>query len=133
TPTRKTLPSKLQMVPCWATAEFHRVVDQGFEYRLEIERRSADHLQHFSRGGLLFQRLPQAAIARLQLSEQAHILNSDYRLVRKSLEQGDLVSREAASFAASHPNRSDGHVVTEHRHDHPASEATDASEDPLAL
>src|SRR5262249_59719841 len=46
-------------------AEFHRVVDQGFEYRLEIERRSADRLQDLGRGGLLFECLCQVLVSPL--------------------------------------------------------------------
>src|SRR5262249_6018860 len=57
----------------------------------------------------------------------------DDGLVGEGLEEGDLISREATSFAASHRYRPDGPVVTEHRHDHPASKATDRSEGSLAV
>src|SRR5262245_217504 len=35
------------------SAEPRRVFDEGFQHRLEIERRTADHLQHFAGGRLL--------------------------------------------------------------------------------
>jgi hypothetical protein len=40
-------------------AQAHAVRDNRFEDRLQIRRRAADHLQHFSGGSLLLLRLTQ--------------------------------------------------------------------------
>src|SRR5262249_12078987 len=99
--------------------------DRG-EHRLNVRRRARNDTQDLACRGLPFQRL-------LRLVEQPDVLERDDGLVGERLEQGDLVSREATGLAASHPDRSDGHVVTEHRNDHAASEPTDASIGSLAL
>src|SRR5262249_15779543 len=69
-----------------------------FEHRMEngseFARRAADDLQHLRGRGLLFQRLRQFLRARLDLVEQAHILDCNYRLVGKSLEQFNLLLGE---------------------------------------
>ncbi len=63
----------------------------------------------------------------LQLVEQPHVLDRDHRLVGEGLEQRDLVVGEPAGLAAGHRDRPDRLVVTEQRHRHPASVATDTS------
>ena len=50
---------------------------------LEIGRRAGNDPQDLGGGGLLLERLGQRAVARLQLLEQAHILDGDDRLIGK--------------------------------------------------
>jgi hypothetical protein len=40
-------------------ANTHRVLQHGLEHRLQLTRRSADHLEHVGGGGLLLQRFTQ--------------------------------------------------------------------------
>ena len=55
---------------------------------------------------------------RLQLAEQAGVLDGDHRLVGEGLEERDLVVGEPAGLAAGHRDRPDRLVVTEQRHRH---------------
>ena len=72
------------------SAEARGALDHRVEHGLQIRRRAADRPQDLTRRGLLFQRFGQIGIARLQLPEQAHVLDGDDRLVGEGLEQGDL-------------------------------------------
>ena len=62
----------------------------GLHDRLEIGRRARDHPQDLRRGRLLLQRLRHLGVPRLQLLEQAHVLDGDDRLVGEGLQQVDL-------------------------------------------
>ncbi len=55
---------------------------------------STDHAQDLARRRLLLERLGQVAVARLQLVEQAHVLDRDHRLVGERRHQLDLLVRE---------------------------------------
>src|SRR5215510_14337943 len=59
------------------------ILGNGIQDRLNIRGRTGDDAQDFARGCLLFQRL-------LEFVEQAHILDSDHRLVCECFEQLDL-------------------------------------------
>ena len=65
-----------------------------FEHGLEVKDRTADHLQHLGRGGLLLQRFGELALARLHLLEQPRVLDGDDGLVGEGLEQLDLLVGE---------------------------------------
>ena len=52
-------------------AQSDRVLGQGLEHRLQIEGGPPDHLEQLAGRGLLLERDPQLAVARLQLLEQA--------------------------------------------------------------
>ena len=80
--------------PSLGPGQPRRVLDEGFQHGLEIERRAADHLEHFAGRRLLLQRLRQLAVARLQLREQPHVLDGDHRLVGECLEEHDLLVGE---------------------------------------
>src|SRR5215510_8499822 len=51
--------------PLGSVTELGRILDEGFEDRLEVKRRAADDLEDLCRSGLLIQRLGEVAIARL--------------------------------------------------------------------
>ena len=70
--------------------------DDGVEDALEVGRRGGDHPQDVGRRGLLLQRLAQLAVALLQLLEEPSVLDGDDRLVRKRLQQCDLLVGERA-------------------------------------
>jgi len=72
-------------------AQTGRRFDQRIEYALQIERRTADDLEHFGGGSLLLQRLAQ-------LVEQACVLDGDDRLGGEVLDQLDLLVGEWAHF-----------------------------------
>ena len=75
-------------------AEPRRRFCQRVEHRLQIEGRAADDLEHVGGRCLLLQRLAELRGARLDLFEQAHVLDGDDRLVGKGLHQLDLPLRE---------------------------------------
>ena len=52
---------------------------------------AADDAQDGAGRGLLFERLAEIAVARLDLLEQPHVLDGDHRLVGEGLGQFDLL------------------------------------------
>src|SRR5262249_8411296 len=72
------------------TANADGSLQQRPEDTLEVERRSADGLEHLGRGSLLPQRFAQLLCARLHLIEQPHVLDGDHRLVGKRGDKLDL-------------------------------------------
>src|SRR5262245_66456854 len=68
---------------------FRTLCDDG-EHRLCIGRRAADDAEHFACRGLELKRFLQLALARLLSIEQSRVLDRDYGLVGKGLEQFDL-------------------------------------------
>src|SRR5262245_27828597 len=114
---------RTQFPPEQADRALHDRIEHGLDVRLGL----ADDAQNVAGRRLLIERRGQITVARLKLLEQTHILDRNNRLVGERLEEVDLAFGEATRFAASHPYSPDGPVVTEHRHDHPASKATDGS------
>jgi hypothetical protein len=58
-------------------------------------------------------RLRQCSILLLQLSEQAHVLNGDDRLVRKGFHEFDLRGCERLHLVSTTSDRADRHAVPE--------------------
>src|SRR4030095_14883685 len=87
---------KPQDKPCIRTTEPGGVFDERREYRLQIERRAADHLEHFTRGGLLFQGLGEITVTLLQFLEQSHVLDCDYGFVWRGFSEKKFIFRELA-------------------------------------
>src|SRR6516225_10125534 len=63
-----------------------RAFGNGFKHRLKVKRRAADDLQHFRRGGLLFQGFGEVGCALAQFVQQSRILNGDDGLIGKVLD-----------------------------------------------
>ena len=86
-----------------------------------IGRRAADDPENLRRGRLLLERFGQLGVARLQLLEQAHVLDGDDRLVREGLHERDLLVGERLDLQLV--DRDDPHqgVAPEHgdRHHRP--------------
>src|SRR5205823_2709140 len=100
-----------------AIAEPSGVPRDGVEDGLDIGLRSADDAQDLACRRLLFQRLSQIVIPRLQLLEQAHVLNGDDRLVGEHLEKGDLlVGKSPWRRPHVDVDRADRGPVTKHGH-----------------
>ena len=99
-----------------SAAEFDCRGNQCAEHRLQIERRSADDLQHLGGRGLQLQRLRQIARARLHLVEQAHVLDRDDGLVGEGLDKRDLPVGEAARLRTRQGDHADHFAVAVHRH-----------------
>ena len=82
-------------------AELDGRLHQRLKHSLQIERGAADHLEHVGGCGLLLQRLLQVLGPRLDLVEQACILNCNHRLVREGLRKLNLFLGEGSDrFAA---------------------------------
>src|SRR5215831_20354812 len=120
---RRNVDVALQSVdePAIRSAESHRAGDQSVEHGLEIERRTADQLEHVAGRRLLFEGDPQLAVARLQFREEAHVLDGDHGLIGKGLEQVDLLVGEGTRLRASHGNGSGGLSFAKHRYDENAA------------
>ena len=72
------------------SAEMDGALGECVQHRLEIRGRGADHPEDLGRRCLLLKRRRQVAVTRLELLEQAHILDGDDGLVGEGLQQGDL-------------------------------------------
>src|SRR5262245_8269524 len=99
--------------PAIEPRELHGPRHDGGEHRLQIERR-ADRLADLAERGELPDRARQLLRPRLQLLEQADVLDRDHRLVGKGLEQRDLVGRERARFPSRDRDQPEGHVLADH-------------------
>ena len=102
-------------------AEARRAPDHRIQDRLEIGGRGADDPQDVGGGRLLLECLGEIAVARIQLLEQAHVLQRDDGLVGEGLRQLDLPVRERR--APGEGDRADGRGLTDHRDSHDAAEA----------
>ena len=98
------------------SAHQRRALCDGVQHRLEVRGRARDDSQDLGGGGLLLERLGQLAVARLQLGEQADVLDRDDRLVGEGLEQRDLLVGERANLLATDEDGADGRAVAEQRH-----------------
>ena len=67
-------------------AQPHRALSDGVEHALEVGRRRGDDPQHVAEGRLLLQRRRDAAVALLELLEQAGVLDGNDRLVSERLQ-----------------------------------------------
>ena len=84
-------------------------VDDHVKHRLNVRRRTGDHLENFRRRGLSFQRL-------LRFVEKADILDGDHGLVREGLHQRNLFVAEGPGNSADDGQNADAFGVTHQRH-----------------
>ena len=71
-------------------ANLCRTLDDCVKNRLHVGGRAADDAEHLGSCRLMLQRLAQFRSALLKFFEQADVLDGDYGLVGKGLEQADL-------------------------------------------
>ncbi len=86
--------------PLVRAAEPHRALDEARQHRLEVEGRAADDLEDLAGRRLLLERLGEVVVARLELREEADVLDGDDGLVGEGLEQLDLAARRSATACA---------------------------------
>src|SRR5215470_818253 len=96
-------------------AQPDRILGQRLEDRLEIEGGPPDHLEELAGRRLLIEGLGEVAIPRLQLLEQADVLDGDDRLVGKGLDHFDLHPQERSYFTSPKAEHADRDVRAEHR------------------
>src|SRR5215472_13386268 len=99
-------------------AQPRRRLHQRIEHRLQIEGRSADHLEHVGGGGLLREGLPQ-------LVEQPGVLYGDDGLVGEILDQLDLLVGERTDLLAVDDEAADPFALFEQRRKHRRACATE--------
>jgi hypothetical protein len=85
------------------------------EHRLHIRLRAADDAQDVAGSGLRVQRRRQLAVARLQLREQAHVLDGDHGLVGEGLEKCDLLVGEGSHLHPANGDHAGGHAFSHQR------------------
>src|ERR1700688_2488365 len=100
--------------------------NQRIENRLQVERRTADDLEHLGGRNLLLQGFAEIVGFRLHLIEQAHIADSDHGLIGESLQQTDLFVPEGIYFEAAKQNRSDALTLAQQGHGQNAANALGA-------
>jgi hypothetical protein len=104
-PICSSSPSKVNTLAEPALHSPHCGRGNSVELRVNVGQRLRNHAQDLAGRGLLFERLGQLAIARLQLVEQPGVLDRDHRLFGEGLQQGDLRGRPGPRIA---PRDSDG-------------------------
>ena len=67
------------------------VSTSGVEYRLELDRRAADDLEHVAGCGELVDRAGEFGGALAQLAQEARVLNRDDGLVGKGFQDLDVI------------------------------------------
>src|SRR5215831_7878147 len=103
--------------------------ENRIEYRLYVRLRAADDTQDLAGRGLRVERRPQLTVARLQLREQAHVLDGDHGLVGERLQQLDLLLRKWFDDSSCDRDRPDGSALTKHRHGQDGTEHTEGVDD----
>ncbi len=101
-----------------AARELAGAGDDRVEHRLDIERRAHGPTDLAQRRELL-NRLGQLARARLQLLEEADVLDGDDGLVGEGLEQLDLTIGERPRLGTRDRNDADGSALPQHRDETP--------------
>src|SRR5215471_1723032 len=94
-----------------------RILGHDVHHGLEVGRGAGDDPQDLRRRGLLLEGLGQLAVPRLELREQAHVLDGDDRLVGEGSQQRYLSLRERSSLGSSDADGADGPTFPEHGHD----------------
>src|SRR5262249_48517551 len=79
-------------------------LDDCIEHRLHVRRRAADDAEHLGCCCLMLQGFPQFRVAFLYLFEQSYILDGDYRLICKCLEERYLLLGERIDYRTSNKN-----------------------------
>ena len=109
----------LAIEPCHVadlgTTQPDGAVHDRIEDRLNIGGGPADDAQDFAGRRLLFQRIGQLCVARLQFREQKHVLDGDHRLRGECPQQLDLLDGERPRLGASDGDRPDGVPFAKHR------------------
>jgi hypothetical protein len=97
----------------------HQSNDAGHnrvEHRLDIRLRAADDAQNVAGGGLRLQRRGQLAIARLEFSEEADVLDGDDGLVGEGLEQFDFAFVVGLHVRSRDSDRPNYRTISSHGH-----------------
>jgi hypothetical protein len=85
------------------------------EHRLQLARRTRDHLQHVGGSGLLLQRLAEVVGALSQLVQEPRVLDRDDSLGGEVLNQPDLLLGEGADLLVIDRDGADQFTLLEHR------------------
>ena len=96
--------------------ETHGALRDSLQHRLELGRRPGDDPKNVRGRRLAVERGCQIAVARLQLLEQADVLDGDHRLVGEGFEECDLPLRERSRRVSTHRERADRLSITQQRH-----------------
>ena len=93
-------PSRRKRLPSCAS-QIRVELDNGGEYGVELAGGARDDLQHLGSRRLLFERFRQVTRALAQFVEQPRIFHGDDGLIRKSLDQFDLLGGEGTNSLAA--------------------------------
>ena len=102
-------------------AEARGCTDHRVEDRLDVRRGSRDRSQDLGGGRLLLEGLGELAVARLQVADEAGVLDGDQRLIGERLQELDVAVGEWLWLGAPGDDASDGMPLPEHGHRDDAS------------
>jgi hypothetical protein len=100
------------------SASHSRAADStsNIEHRLQIERRSADHLEYIRCCGLLLQGLAQILGSLMKFFEQSNILDRNHRLVGECGDEIDLLLAERLHALAGENENADRLIFPQQWH-----------------
>src|SRR5439155_14007283 len=96
-----------------AITQPRRTRRDGVEHGLHVGWRARDDAQDFAGRRLLLQRHGEVAIARLELLEEAHVLDGDDGLVGEGLEEVDLALGEWPDLRAEYGDGADSNALAQ--------------------
>src|SRR5262249_46207064 len=99
-----------------ATAQSRGAPGNRVEHRLHVSRRARNDPEDLRGRCLLLQGVDQFTVSRLQLLEQADVLDGDHGLVRKRPEKRDLGVGERPWEAPCTPDHTNGGALGGHRY-----------------
>ena len=101
--------------PVFGPTHLDRAGQDAVEDGQQVSGRAADDLEDLRRRDLMLQRLAEVAVAVLQLSEEARILQRDHRLVGERLQKGGVGLGERGVLGAQQDDGSDRDVLAQER------------------
>src|SRR4029079_17170051 len=104
---------RLKDDPLIRLAQLRSRLDKSVQHGLQIERRTADDLEHVGGCSLLLQRFGKIVGALAKFVEQARILDGDYGLRCELLEQRDLLFGEALALLPKDHDKADNAGIFE--------------------
>ena len=99
-----------------AVAQPERARRDDVEDRLGVRLGATDRAQDLARGRLPGEGASQLGVTRVQLREQANVLDGDDRLVGEGPDERDLLFGEGPRLLAPAEDDAERHPVAEHRH-----------------
>src|SRR5262245_60733703 len=109
------LAATLEDDPIFGFADPHGGLDKGVQHGLKVKCRSTDDFEHIRSRSLLLEGFSQLIGTHPYLLEQPYVLNGNHRLIRKGLEQFELLVAERAHLRSSYSQSTNRLIILHQR------------------